>query len=115
MEQRRGRQEKDTLLEMGSLNPDRKEENMVQMKRMQAETNVIGDDRTPDEGDDNENTSAIDNEIIEEDDSSSSCEEDEHSHVIDPNRWAQRVLPSVRQCVCGVCSLLMSLVYSDVH
>ncbi|BFZ01974.1 hypothetical protein BsWGS_05013 [Bradybaena similaris] len=111
MDQRRGKQEKDTLLEMGSLNPDRKEENMVQMKRMQAETNVIGDDRTPDEGDDNENTSVIDNEIIEEDDSSSSCEEDEHSHVIDPNSCKGKIEHAMKSNVVQYC--IIALVIAD--
>lgn len=77
----------DTLLEMGSLNSEKDVGNMVQMKRMQAEAHVLNEDRTPDEADDNENASAIDNDINEDEESSqSSCEEDEHSHVIDPNR-----------------------------
>lgn len=96
------RKEKDTLLEMGTFNCVNDAPNTGQAKRMQTDGSTSSDTKTPDVADDNENTSTIENEIIDDDDSSSSSsDEDEQSHVLDPNRsvdiW----------CGCFLCSELL--------
>lgn len=85
MDHRREKKEKNTLLEMDSLHSANDLGN-VQKNNKEPETNRLTDDRSPDEAGGNENANTMEMDACEGDSCSSSSEEDEESHILDPNR-----------------------------
>uniref|UniRef100_A0A0B7B5D0 Voltage-gated hydrogen channel 1 n=1 Tax=Arion vulgaris TaxID=1028688 RepID=A0A0B7B5D0_9EUPU len=110
MENRREVKENDTLLEMDTLNSSNDVGSMVQIKRPHAETNRLTDDTSPDDADDNDNALGM---HLDDDNSScdSSSEEDEHSHVIDPNSCKGKMATMMKSNVMQYC--VISMVIAD--